>query len=161
MKRKIRFKNLLLVSAVYAVFNLNYAYAGNITPPSPTPTPIPVVMPPPVPSMTSINSNDGKWQFFWDIHPSADSIKIYKNNRLLYTSKRSHLYFGIQSSPLPPYTNGTDTYNAKACSSDKCSALSQSVTVKVDMSSEETTGKRVVFIHTDILGNPVSETNKQ
>ena len=56
-------------------------------------------------------------------------------------------------------TQGTHSYRVRACDGGNCSAYTASKAVSVS-SADYTSTRRVIFIHTDLLGTPAAETDE-
>lgn len=101
---------------------------------------------------------------------SAYRIKEWYNGVYVRTST---IYSGdsMYQTPNPPkhhrFTNrqaGTYTFELKvtSCSnSGQTSYIANTQTYTIDVSNQSRPNKPVIFIHTDVLGSPVAETDEQ
>lgn len=113
---------------------------------------------PPSALIAPANDIDGHFPVKWE--PSVGA-SYYVLEQRESTGQWIQVYEGSELIYPAALTNGSFTFQVKACAvSSMCSAYKVSNVISVS-GSQVKTNRRVVFVHTDLLGSPAAETNEQ
>lgn len=137
----------------YRVRACNISGCGNYN----VPKAVSVGIVPDPPSSVSLppTSSDGSYQLAWQASGLADHYEVAEKfntkNWTPFASVGSTLFVDYSNKP-----NGTYRYQVRACNVSGCSGSVIPNSVVVDL----TPGKTVRFVHTDLLGSPVVESDE-
>jgi len=114
---------------------------------------------PAAPNTPTSNSyaNTGTYTISWNVPSGVTSYTLEerKNNTGSWTVFAG---FTTNSKGFTCQSNGAYDYRVKACNSAGCSSFSA---ISTDVVVSNNSCRRIRFIHTDLLGSPVSETDEQ
>lgn len=158
--------NATVVVGITYTFTLKTYTAGGASGPVHTETDIVTVTPTATPSVpaaptqltTPSSDIDGRFPIKWSSVSGATSYVLELSSN---GGGWTQIYSGSELVFPAAFQPGSHSVRVKACvNASICSAFKTSNAINIS-GSQPKTARRVVFVHTDLLGSPAAETNEQ